>query len=589
MEDGPLTSGLRAAALALLAAVVLLLVAPWGEYPLNDDWQYARVAERLARTGAFVVDVAVAPSLLVQCAAVAPLVRASGFSHVALRLATYLVALVALWAVGRLLRLAGVDGRVRLLAQALLLLNPLFLHVSLSFMTEIWGLAPALLGAALWFAERRRVLAGAEPGGGVLRARAVVAAAALVALGFWSRQHVAVVFPALVGSLLLVRPRAGGGGGPASIRSLLAPLVPGTLVFGALVAAYPLWARATGNLRPQFSGPFAAIFEWDASAWHYGLSAQPYYQTLFLLPLLVLVPWRGLPKARTAAVAAALLVFAAVAAASFATLPTPELATFVHKKRVFPFLPNVVYNAGVGPVTFEEVYFGGEAAPGLGVVLGIGLEAVLGLATVLWAPMIVRRRAVPAPSAAIRRELAAFGALWAAGSLVLVLQAHQVQLFDRYLLPVTTGLLLAVAASVGSPGLRKLGPAAALLVPLGWFSLAGVHDYFRWNDARWDAVRSLLSRGVDPGVVSGGWEVDGWLSFDSHEAGRKPSGCIGPCGCAVSVSGWPCVDDSYRIAMHPVPGYEVLETRKVGSWLAPCPPIHLLRRLPGAGPDRRRQ
>jgi hypothetical protein len=576
-DHGLVPALLRAAALPALAVVVLVLTAPWGDYPLNDDWQYARVAKRFAETGTFLVDVPVAPSLVVQSLVSAPLVRALGFSHVSLRLLTFAFSLLSLWALGRLLELAEVSRGVRFLAQALLLLNPLFLNVSLSFMTEVYGLAPALLGATVWFSERRRSVSGGGAGGLPLRPRAVAVAAFLVALGFWSRQHVAVVFPALVGSLLLERWRLRGS--PAPHRRLVAGLAPGVLLFLALLAVHPIWARATGNLRTEFSGPFEHLLRWNPVAWFFGLGAQPFYQTAFLLPLLLLVPWSGLPRARGALGAALLLGAAGFGAAGFASLPVPDFVTFVYQHRVFPFLPNVLFNAGVGPVTLSEVFHDGLPPAQLGRSLWIVVEVLLGLGSVLWVPVLLRKRPSTPSTGSVPAEVFWFGLLWAAGTLVLVLQAHQVQVFDRYLVPVTAGLLVAVAvlARVASAG--RLLLAALALLPVAWFTLAGVHDYFRWNDARWDAVRSLLADGVSPTVVQGGYEVNGWLVFDDYVARREPTGCIGPCACSVERPDWNCLDDSYRIAMYPLPGYETIESRTVRTWLADSPPILTLRRV----------
>ena len=43
-----------------------IVVGPWGDYPLNDDWQYARPLKTLAETGRLHIDVPVAPSLVGQ-------------------------------------------------------------------------------------------------------------------------------------------------------------------------------------------------------------------------------------------------------------------------------------------------------------------------------------------------------------------------------------------------------------------------------------------------------------------------------------------------------------------------------------------
>ena len=575
-----LLSTLRFSALPALAALVLVLTAPWGDYPLNDDWQYSRVAKRFAETGRFLVDVPVAPSLAVQSLAATPVVRALGFSHVSLRLLTFAVALSSLWAIGRLLLLAGLSWRVRFLAQALLLLNPLFLNVSLSFMTEVWGLAPALLGATVWFSERRRALAPGHGPETAMRPWPVALAALLVALGFWSRQHAAVAFPALVGSLVL--PRLGR---PRALRSLLASraVLLGLLVFAAGVAAWAPWVRASGNLRAEFSGPLRGLLAWDARAWLLALGALPFYLTAFLLPLLLLLPWKGIGTARAAVASTAVLAFAALGAWSFLDLSAPDFETFHYQHRIFPFLPNVIFNAGVGPVTLAEVFFDGRPPAQLGQSLWVSIEVLLGLACVLWVPLLGRSRSTQPPEGeGIRTELSAFGFLWAAGTTVLVVQAHQIQLFDRYFLPVAVGLLLVAAAAIrpARPSPWRLAASLAALAPLAFFTVAGTHDYFRWNDARWSAVRALLHDGVSPTVIQGGYEVNGWLAFDDFEAGREPVGCIGPCACSVRAPNWNCLDDSYRVAMYALPGYEAIATRPVRGWLAEWPPILTLRRFP---------
>src|SRR5437016_4307414 len=70
---------------AALCIAVVCCVWPWGNYPLNDDWQYAWIAKRFAETGRFVVDVPIAPTLVGQSVIAAPFIRLFGFSHTLLR------------------------------------------------------------------------------------------------------------------------------------------------------------------------------------------------------------------------------------------------------------------------------------------------------------------------------------------------------------------------------------------------------------------------------------------------------------------------------------------------------------------------
>ena len=41
----------------------LLVIRPWGNYPLNDDWQYARASRLFAETGKIKIDTPIAVTL----------------------------------------------------------------------------------------------------------------------------------------------------------------------------------------------------------------------------------------------------------------------------------------------------------------------------------------------------------------------------------------------------------------------------------------------------------------------------------------------------------------------------------------------
>ena len=136
--------------------LALVLIAPWGDYPTNDDWQYARAARSLAQTGRLKIDTAIAPAIVGQCYLVWPFVRLFGFSHTLLRITTLALAMAMLVALDRLLALGGVQRRLRCFATLLVALNPLFVNLGASFMSEIPGYAQALGGAWLWLWARRR-------------------------------------------------------------------------------------------------------------------------------------------------------------------------------------------------------------------------------------------------------------------------------------------------------------------------------------------------------------------------------------------------------------------------------------------------
>jgi hypothetical protein len=141
----PLTSpGLLA--LAMLA--LLSVLSPQGEFPINDDWVHARVVQVLLERGrleSFGLDWPVArlPGLLGALFA-----EVFGFSHTVLRASTLALAAAGVLACYALLR--DLLGPARALLGALvLLINPLFVNLSYSFMTDVPFLSLALCALAV--------------------------------------------------------------------------------------------------------------------------------------------------------------------------------------------------------------------------------------------------------------------------------------------------------------------------------------------------------------------------------------------------------------------------------------------------------
>ena len=68
--------------------VCLVAIRPWGNYPLNDDWQYARASKMFAESGKIRIDTPVAPALVGQILLAYPIIRVLGMNHAFLRLLT---------------------------------------------------------------------------------------------------------------------------------------------------------------------------------------------------------------------------------------------------------------------------------------------------------------------------------------------------------------------------------------------------------------------------------------------------------------------------------------------------------------------
>ena len=135
-----------ALALLLLALVLgtILATAPFADAPRNDDFAYARSAQVLALEGRLEFKMANAMALP-QLAYGALVIKVWGFSYYLLDLTGILMATLAAVAMYYLARACGCSSLSSCLATAALTLNPIFLAIAPSFMTDLPGLLFLLL------------------------------------------------------------------------------------------------------------------------------------------------------------------------------------------------------------------------------------------------------------------------------------------------------------------------------------------------------------------------------------------------------------------------------------------------------------
>ncbi len=90
--------------------------------------------------------------------------------------------------------------------------------------------------------------------------------------------------------------------------------------------------------------------------------------------------------------------------------------------------------------------------------------------------------------------------------------------FDRYAIPVVPLCLLAIlrlCKPLPKPSVGSLVfPAICASVYLS-FSSTLVADYFRWNEARWEAIKQAHSLGIAREKLWGGYEYLGWYNLVS--------------------------------------------------------------------------
>lgn len=532
----------------IVAAVflaVIWLVPPRGDFPLNDDWIYAKVTRHLVETGAYEPNLYGDPTFILQAAWGALFVKVFGFSFNALRLSTLPLALAGAWGAVWCAREAGVRGRWAALAGLAVLVNPIYLNLSYTYMTDVPFLALATLSGGAFLRSMRTP-----------RVRWVWIGSTLAVASFFIRQF-GVLVP--VAYLVTRGIQMWGRGRPIRWSELSATIVP--WIFGLSVL----------SVLPTGGAGIPMSWDWDALgstlAGRVGtmakfLAESVTYMGLFLAPLLVLVATSMLFR-KYAMKRAGWVAFISCVAAIL-------LLTVWARPQRLPYLGNVLYDLGVGPLLLPGMVEGWHiAAP---VRIGNGWWPITAAAIVLASIFVVR--SVPLAINALKRNRRAgdagpsyvslFLVLWGLGMIaVLILPPIQAR-FDRYLLMALPPCVVLAALWADRLRVRPSLWTAGVLTALGLvFSVICLQDYLAWNRARWEGLDRLMARDDVPlDQINGGYEFNGWYHSDrfleaSRERGEKVFGA----------HGWWILQDDYCVSLRPRRHFEVIDRVPYFSWL----------------------
>lgn len=583
--DKPQASGWGFLPVAAAFMLVLILVSPQGEFPLNDAWMYHTAVKQRLETGKDLIDLDTAAYLYPQRLYGTALARMFGFSFTLLRATGILAAFACLFLAYRILARLRFSTLACFAGTMALLANPIFLNLSYTFMTDLPYLA--LFLAALLFYIRAAQTGERPP---------LVAGVLFTIVALTQRQIGLLLTPAAL--LYFFVRRRQRPVTPADWAILLVPAI----AFGALTmvleggrAESPglgwilrpsAWAQLY-NLAPL--SKYRLMAGVDPLDFYKIVSfALPAYLGLFTLPLLLGALVRALRK-RGVLPTALLTISALCAGGLFAIRGFLGNTNVAGRLQVasMPFLTNILGRCGVGPGAGDVL--AGDCVPifpaafwngiTIAAVLSGGVLAAVGI---LWAFRNLRAfswKGLAFPSSGDgRAELEGGGA-----GLVVLAGAFQAFPFfvvwpqDRYFIPLIIPAVVMVLEIFRNV---RLSPAFTLpgLLAFYLFSVAAVHDYVSWNRVRWEIGRDLLAEGVPPEHIEGGFEWHGWRFAYTHSR-RVKAKRTSPflLWFAAEV---PNLDPVYVISFGEIPGYSILRTREFPTHLLrPEARIYLLKRV----------
>ncbi len=555
----------------VIALYVLCILAanPRGEFPLNDDWSYVRSAFSFGSGQGFKVDEWVAPSLVGQALYGGLLVKFFSPSFLVLRLSTLVLSCltaVLLWAVFVRIGFRNNLSCVMLLSWVF---NPLQFYLSFTFMTEIPFLFFAVLAIylyALHLDNRKSLL--------------LVLSSASFGYAFLIRQTALFFVLALICSVLMDSQK--------SLRQRIQQCVLATVTASIFIIGYFALIVRRGGSTAAVHRKFDLLHDLTAKQIIGNSYGMLFYLAFMLLPVLFfLIPslYRMAGTLSRKIQICVLIVWSAFIAAGLWWFPahwshSEYLPSTAFHARM-PFLLNVLYDTGLGPITLDPDYFGAPPTP-IYPRAWIVVTAIVAAGTICFGLLcifgIIRLRRLRMFRE--KRPMFVLSSLTLLGLVPFEIVFSHLQeggLFDRHILiaALPFGIVLGLLASEYAQkernrkaGIPVLSAAGIAIAALGVFSVAATHDYMEWNRIRWDMGRSLLERGVSPLSIAGGFEFNAWHNYDTFLAR----------GNIANTNKWWYDRRDYVITMIPQKGYEVMQKKEYFSWVHRRPiALYLIR------------
>jgi hypothetical protein len=464
----------RGEPLAIVAiwAAAIAFINPRGNFPINDDWDFALAAWRFAQTGHFQFTAFTAVSLRAQVLWGALWTRLFGESFDVLRMSTLVLAAATLLIVHRILLRAGLPRAGRIVATLALGFHPIFLWSSCTFMTEV----PFVFASsvALWcflsadYADRSRwVIAGcaaALTACFVRQTGVTLLAAPLILAVMKRRKRDAVIIGGTIALFIAILffKREWLAGSPAEFA-----------------VHFRMWTESTFRLPEQI-----AVID------HYAIfNAQNC--ALFFLPLVapLVLLFKNVRRADFLIMGVLTgLLFARVTSLIALGLPMPY---FVSPYCCDIFAGNIFADFGLGPLALAGAYpF--RLPYAIRIVITYG--SVILAAYLIWA---VLRRASRSNASLLALGTALFGSLALLGSGLYV---------DRYSLDSAWPLVIALPLMLPWQSRVVRAISIAGLIVIAMFSTLATQEYFSWNRARWKAIDDLRARGIPITSINAGAE-----------------------------------------------------------------------------------
>ncbi|MEK7084699.1 MAG: hypothetical protein AAB932_05690 [Patescibacteria group bacterium] len=519
--------------LILIFLLQFIVISPFHEFPLNDDWVHTDTIKHWADTGEFRMLPFAGPTFYVPILYGTALVKIFGFSFSLLRISTLVLTGATLMLLYFFLLKIGAKPFLAFIGALTFWWNPLTYNLSFTFMTDIPALFLLLASIYCYYTGFKKTppLLGEGKGGVRLSTFWLFSGSLLSVIGFFTRQtnilllvaagiYVAVNF---IKNFLSFRARLKAESrnlscaisSPQKDSSTSLPWVASarlaeapakrvgmtksmfffSFIIPLLLGAVVYFFLASKNLLPQSAGTHIIQGEGRLLGHiKWWLWYTPMYLGLFLLPLTAgwIIKHKEIWKKYSFQCLILFLVGSAFA-----------IRQFFHLQ--FPYVRNMISVFGLGPM---QDALAGTLIPLFPPFVWTLITALCAIgAGLLIYVVFLRTKVLPL---ARKGRVAAHVPLYAVGGgregvsgvlnplafinlfgLLYLVPLLIFESFDRYYLPLLLVFIILIIQKIKDmPFSYKT--ACLMLIPFTLFGITQTHHYLAWNAARWEMISSYL-------------------------------------------------------------------------------------------------
>jgi hypothetical protein len=539
--------------------LMVILVNPIGDFPLNDDWAYGWTVKTLLETGVFQLSDWTATNLLPQALWGTLFCLPFGFSFTALRISTLTFGLIGVIATYGLLREAKAGFRISLFGSLVVALNPIYFELSNSFNSDVPSFTLFIL--SVYFLTH----------GIHLNSRFIITTGLIFSfISILNRQSSLAILPAFGIAYLAKK--------GLTFKTFLQSIFP-TLAGIVIYLAYSHWLAITERTPLLYGLQIERLLETLSNGlkvtvltYIKNISLFSIYLGLFVFPFLILYfPSQFNKFCAKQKLLSLCMTFFLIAIG----------IVLIIKGRQMPLVGNVLHYFGLGPQTLDGYNSFLRQNRYLRVLIR-GCWALLTLVGLIGASILFQYFILAIQAFISRKNVTSQGwlivFLFTSAFLYLLPFGgiNKEYWYDRYLilpLPLIMASILILMRTLFEN--RNLKPRMIIvslvtMLLLGTFTVSATHDYLLWNRVRWYALENLMqSANVLPNQI-GGWEFNGWHFGNKIEicnpelqkisklsrAGWEDFSCL-----------WHNADREYTVSSVPKPGYQQQTLYTFRRWL----------------------